>query len=65
MNHDDLRYIPSPCIRHCTLDDHDVCIGCGRSLDEIKAWTVVTPTEQEAILKSAEQRLKAIRDSRR
>jgi predicted Fe-S protein YdhL (DUF1289 family) len=28
----------SPCIRHCQLDDDDVCIGCHRSLDEVKSW---------------------------
>lgn len=25
----------SPCVGLCTLDDDDVCIGCGRTLDEI------------------------------
>nr|WP_254619459.1 DUF1289 domain-containing protein [Vibrio metschnikovii] len=25
----------SPCVRHCCLDDKDICIGCGRTLDEI------------------------------
>ncbi|HSH29999.1 MAG TPA: DUF1289 domain-containing protein [Thiohalobacter sp.] len=25
----------SSCIRMCTLDDTDVCLGCGRSLKEI------------------------------
>ncbi|MEB5521801.1 DUF1289 domain-containing protein, partial [Vibrio cholerae] len=21
----------SPCVRHCCLDDKDICIGCGRT----------------------------------
>ena len=29
--------VESPCIRHCTLDDADICLGCGRTLDEICA----------------------------
>jgi predicted Fe-S protein YdhL (DUF1289 family) len=28
----------SPCVRNCCLDDDDVCLGCGRRLDEILAW---------------------------
>ncbi|MFZ1295916.1 MAG: DUF1289 domain-containing protein, partial [Pseudomonadales bacterium] len=28
----------SPCIRHCTLDEADICIGCGRSLQDILDW---------------------------
>ncbi len=29
----------SPCVRHCCLDDKDICIGCGRTLDEICRWS--------------------------
>ncbi|WP_154401651.1 DUF1289 domain-containing protein, partial [Vibrio cholerae] len=25
--------------RHCCLDDKDICIGCGRTLDEICCWS--------------------------
>ena len=28
----------SPCIRNCTLDHDDICLGCFRSLDDICAW---------------------------
>ncbi|MGC8383915.1 DUF1289 domain-containing protein [Pseudomonas aeruginosa] len=28
----------SPCRRLCCLDDADVCVGCGRSLAEIREW---------------------------
>lgn len=33
--------IDSPCIRNCCLNEQDVCIGCFRSLSEIKQWSVV------------------------
>ena len=52
------RYIASPCIRQCTLNDDDVCVGCGRHLEEIKQWTVVDPERQLQIINAAEQRLK-------
>jgi predicted Fe-S protein YdhL (DUF1289 family) len=29
---------PSPCVRRCTLDEQDMCIGCGRMLGEIMEW---------------------------
>ena len=28
----------SPCVRKCTLDDDDICVGCFRHIDEICAW---------------------------
>ena len=30
--------VACPCVRHCCLGDDDVCLGCFRSLDEIKGW---------------------------
>lgn len=29
----------SPCVRNCCLNDDDVCLGCFRSLDEIRTWS--------------------------
>ncbi|BCK05086.1 DUF1289 domain-containing protein [Vibrio cholerae] len=40
----------SPCVRHCCLDDKDICIGCGRTLDEICRWSSVTNSEKQDIL---------------
>ena len=32
--------VPSPCISICKMnDDRSLCIGCYRSLDEIRAWS--------------------------
>lgn len=28
----------SPCVRNCCLDAAEVCLGCGRHLQEIIAW---------------------------
>jgi len=30
--------IESPCVRNCCLNEADICIGCLRSLEEIKEW---------------------------
>jgi len=49
--------IPSPCIGNCCLDQADVCIGCGRALNEITQWTVSSDSEKPQILTDAKQRL--------
>jgi predicted Fe-S protein YdhL (DUF1289 family) len=41
--------VESPCIRICTLDDRQICVGCGRSLDEIARWSRMTPDERHAV----------------
>lgn len=53
----DDRHTPaSPCIRQCCLDDADECIGCGRTLEEIKAWHGADDGSRAAILQAAEAR---------
>ena len=49
-------YPPSPCISVCTLDDNDVCLGCGRTLEQITRWTLMTPAEQRAVIDALPQR---------
>ncbi|MVD06399.1 DUF1289 domain-containing protein, partial [Vibrio cholerae] len=39
-----------PCVRHCCLDDKDICIGCGRTIDEICRWSSATNSEKQEIL---------------
>ena len=38
--------VESPCVRRCTLDDADLCVGCGRTLEEILNW-VAAPAERK------------------
>lgn len=35
----------NPCVSLCKLDDDGVCLGCGRTKPEIKAWKAL-PDEQ-------------------
>jgi predicted Fe-S protein YdhL (DUF1289 family) len=46
----------SPCIRVCCLDDHDICLGCFRSLTEIKRWTQVDEATRQNFLANAKDR---------
>ena len=49
--------VPSPCIDICTLDPRDVCVGCGRHVDEIAAWGTETPQTKLLIVAAARERL--------
>ena len=51
-------HVSSPCRRNCCLDESDVCMGCGRSMDEILRWNEASDTEREEILRAAELRLR-------
>lgn len=48
--------VQSPCIRHCCLNDEDICLGCFRSLDEIARWNEANNRERLTILQNAQQR---------
>jgi len=51
----------SPCVRNCCLDDDLTCLGCFRSLDEIKEWGIVDSDRRRVILQNAERRKAAYR----
>ena len=51
-------------MRDCCLDEADVCMGCGRELQEILRWHKASREEREAILVAAKARV-AERRSRR
>ncbi|HEY4127039.1 MAG TPA: DUF1289 domain-containing protein [Gammaproteobacteria bacterium] len=55
--------VASPCVRNCCLDERDVCLGCGRSLDEIKVWSEAGDMERRQILEQAAAR-RAEREAR-
>lgn len=50
--------IPSPCVRNCCLDKKDICIGCGRSVEEIIRWGDADNKERRRILELAEERIR-------
>ena len=46
----------TPCVRRCTLDERNICLGCYRTLEEIVAWHDAASPERENILRRAEDR---------
>jgi predicted Fe-S protein YdhL (DUF1289 family) len=54
--------VPSPCIGVCVLDPGGtgVCVGCGRTLDEIGAWSDLTNAAKRAVIVRLPARLEAL-----
>ncbi|MBT5489504.1 MAG: DUF1289 domain-containing protein [Halieaceae bacterium] len=48
--------IKSPCIEVCALDDHNVCIGCYRTADEIIDWFAASDDRKRDILVAVQRR---------
>lgn len=48
--------LQSPCVRNCCLDEQDVCLGCGRTLAEIRAWSSLSERERQQVLTVCEER---------
>jgi predicted Fe-S protein YdhL (DUF1289 family) len=51
----------SPCIKLCTIDPRSgLCIGCGRTLAEIAAWSTMDETARQAIMHDLTTRLRMV-----
>lgn len=50
--------VPSPCVNICALDPAGtLCLGCGRTLDEIAEWASAPRARQLEIVANAKARL--------
>jgi predicted Fe-S protein YdhL (DUF1289 family) len=50
--------ISTPCVKVCVIDPHSaLCVGCGRTLAEIAAWTAMSEAERGAVMVGVGQRL--------
>ena len=49
--------VPSPCVSVCQMDEASgLCLGCRRTIDEIRDWIILTPEEKRAVLARIEER---------
>ncbi len=48
--------VESPCVRNCCLNDDDICLGCFRSLDEIRFWSAADDSARALFLQQAAKR---------
>jgi uncharacterized protein len=50
--------VSTPCINVCVLDPLSaLCVGCGRTGEEITAWATMSEIERLAVMAGLEQRL--------
>ena len=43
--------IQSPCINICTIDARSqLCIGCGRTIDEVAAWSTLSAERRAQVM---------------
>ncbi len=53
--------ISSPCNRVCVVHPAArICVGCGRSLDEVASWVALRESERRAIMAELPARLAAL-----
>lgn len=52
--------LESPCVNICTLEARSgLCLGCGRTIDEIARWTAMRADERTRIMIELPTRLAA------
>ena len=57
--------IATPCVRLCAVEPASrLCLGCGRTLDEIGAWGSLSPAMREAIMATLPERLARLKAKR-
>ena len=50
--------IDTPCVKICTLDARmGLCLGCGRTVDEITRWATMSATERTQVTRELPLRL--------
>ncbi len=48
----------TPCVKICTYDPGTgLCLGCGRTLEEIGAWYAMSDAERRAVIEQLPERL--------
>lgn len=52
--------IDTPCEQVCKLNQNQICIGCGRSIEEITSWRYLSVAEKQQVSELAKVRLKTI-----
>jgi uncharacterized protein len=52
----------TPCIKICTYDpDRGLCLGCGRTLEEIGDWFSMTDAERRRVMEELPTRLRGLK----
>ena len=56
----------TPCVKVCVVDPLSaLCIGCGRTVEEIAAWPAMTEPERAAVMAGLDARMREARSRSR
>jgi uncharacterized protein len=62
--HERVPVLETPCINLCLLDsEFGLCLGCGRTLEEIAGWASMTDRERRAVMALLPARLASLEKS--
>ena len=54
--------ISTPCVNICVIDALSaLCVGCGRSVEEIAGWRDMSETRRRAVMAKLEDRMRVAR----
>lgn len=53
--------VASPCIGVCALNPASVCLGCGRHIDEIAAWSQLGEAARQVVVARSALRMEQLR----
>jgi uncharacterized protein len=57
--------VESPCVKTCIVDPGSrLCVGCLRTIDEITAWSRMTPEERQAVMAALPTRAAILAEAR-
>jgi predicted Fe-S protein YdhL (DUF1289 family) len=58
--------VESPCIKLCVVHpEARICMGCYRSIEEIAAWSTMSPEARRAVMAELPSRAPLVKPSRR
>ena len=62
----EIPLIETPCVKICTLDaGRGLCLGCGRTVEEIAAWARLTAAERRRVMDALPERLARFKASQK
>ena len=56
--------VESPCTRHCGLNTDGICVGCGRTVRQLRIWSKCDDEEKLKIRKESSERLSSMQKLR-
>ncbi len=60
MNAQNEKSVQSPCKRKCQLSERQVCVGCGRTIDDITNWPRMSEAAKQKCVDDSAARLEAL-----